>query len=135
MPGKQLDANIKEGAIKDVRHHGLSVAGTAAKWGVSTRTVYGWLREEVAGSGRNLILENNRLRRELEQAYRLLGRATAELKREKNSAAGVRQPGFAATFLPGVRYFQEQLLPATRAICQRHNCRPATADRPPRTPI
>ena len=83
MPGRQLDHATKKGAIDDVRNSGLSVAGAAAKWGVSTKTIYNWLRQEVAGGDRNLVLENKRLRRELEQAYRLLGRATAELKRQK----------------------------------------------------
>ena len=83
MSNRRIDDNIKQEVINDVRHGGLSVVGAAAKWGVSTRTIYSWLRQEIAGEGQNLVLENKRLRRELEQAYRLLGRATAELKREK----------------------------------------------------
>ena len=31
MSGKQLDANIREGVVNDVRNGGLSVAGAAAK--------------------------------------------------------------------------------------------------------
>ena len=83
MPGRQLDAKTKAGVISDVRGGGLSVAGAAAKWGVGGKTIYNWLREEVAGGSRNLILENKRLKKELEQAYRLPGRATAELRRQK----------------------------------------------------
>ena len=83
MAGKQLDQATKDGAVDDVRNGGLSVAGAAAKWGVSSKTIYNWLRAEVADGGRSLLLENKRLRKELEQAYRLLGRATAELKRQK----------------------------------------------------
>jgi hypothetical protein len=37
----------------------------------------------VVDGNRNLILENSRLKKELEIAYRLLGRATAEMSRPK----------------------------------------------------
>jgi hypothetical protein len=38
------------------------------------------LREGVVDGNRNLILENNKLKKENEQLYKLLGRATAEMQ-------------------------------------------------------
>ena len=52
-------------------------------YGVSTKTIYRWLRDGLQDGDRNLALENNRLRKEIEQLYALLGRATAEMKRPK----------------------------------------------------
>ncbi len=41
------------------------------------------MRDGVTNSQNSLILENNRLKKENEQLYNLLGRATVELKRSK----------------------------------------------------
>jgi transposase-like protein len=79
-----IDPDVKEQAIEDVRNKGLTVKEAAAKYGVDPRTIYGWLQKNVVNGERNLILENNRLKKEIEQLYNLLGRATVELKRPKN---------------------------------------------------
>ena len=86
MPGKfrVIDPSIKTEAIDQVKNKGLPVSEVAIKYGVDPRTIYGWLKKEVDSSDRNLILENNRLKKENEQLYNLLGRATVELKRPKN---------------------------------------------------
>lgn len=47
------------------------------------KPIYTWLRVGVVDGNRNLILENNKLKKEIEQLYKLLGRATAELNRLK----------------------------------------------------
>jgi len=76
----------KEKIIAQIRDEGLSVTDASAQSGYSTKTIYAWLRAgvESTGTGTNLILENNRLKRELEQAYALLGRAQAIMNRSKN---------------------------------------------------
>ena len=76
--------SIKAKIIDEVRDNGVPVSQVAAKYEVNVRTIYGWLKKGVAGSERSLILENNRLKKENEQLYNLLGRATIELKRPKN---------------------------------------------------
>jgi transposase-like protein len=83
MPGnfKVIDPNIKAEAIDQVKNKGMPVSQTAIKFGVDPRTIYGWLKKAVVGGDKNIILENNRLKKENEQLYNLLGRATAELKR------------------------------------------------------
>lgn len=79
-----IEDSVKTQAIEDVRSNGLTVKEAASKYEVDPRTIYGWLRKGVVSSERNLILENNRLKKENEQLYNLLGRATVELKRPKN---------------------------------------------------
>ncbi len=54
------------------------------QYGVPAKTIYRWLKEGIVDGSRNLILENNRLKKENEQLYNLLGRATVELKRPKS---------------------------------------------------
>lgn len=85
MPvGKHTDPTIKLEIINKIRNEGLSVIDASDQYDVNAKTIYRWLKEGVMNSERNLILENNRLRKELEQAYRLLGRATAEMQKSKN---------------------------------------------------
>ncbi|HSX15509.1 MAG TPA: hypothetical protein VLF40_01845 [Candidatus Saccharimonadales bacterium] len=61
----------------------MSVAVASATYSISSKSIYTWLREGVVDGNRNLILENNRLKKELEIAYRVLGKLTAETKRPK----------------------------------------------------
>ena len=79
-----IDLDVKTQAIEDVRNNGVTVKEAATRYGVDPRTIYGWLQKNVVNGERNLILENNRLKKEIEQLYNLLGRATVELKRPKN---------------------------------------------------
>jgi transposase-like protein len=79
-----IDPSVKASAIDDVRNNGMTVSEAAKKHDVDPRTIYGWLKQGVVNGERNLILENNRLKKENEQLYNMLGRATAELKRPKN---------------------------------------------------
>lgn len=85
MPkGQPTAPHIKALIIKKIRHEGMSVTTAAQTYKASPKSIYRWLREGVVDGNRNLILENNRLKKELEQAYKVLGRATAELQRSKD---------------------------------------------------
>lgn len=77
---------VKEKILAQIRDEGLSVTDASRSSGYATKTIYGWIRAgvETTGTDTNYILENNRLKKELEQAYALLGRGAAELKRSKN---------------------------------------------------
>ena len=84
MPvGKHTDPQLKSEIITKIRDAGMSVNEVSAQYEVSSKTIYRWLKEGVVDGNANLILENNRLRKENEQLYNLLGRATAENKRSK----------------------------------------------------
>ncbi len=78
-----IDPKVKDEAIDQVKNKGMPVSEVANKYSIDPRTIYNWLKKEVNGSDRNLILENNRLKKENEQLYNLLGRATVELKHPK----------------------------------------------------
>jgi transposase-like protein len=75
---------VKAEVVAKIRDQGMRVSEASEKYGFSTKTIYTWLRDGVVDGNRNLILENNRLKKENEQLYKLLGRATAEMQRSKD---------------------------------------------------
>lgn len=81
--GKRVDEATKAEILSKIRDDGMKVSLLSEQYGISGKSIYNWLRDGVVNGSANLILENNRLKKELEQAYNLLGRATAELKRPK----------------------------------------------------
>jgi transposase-like protein len=85
MPiGKHTDPRVKSEIMTKIRDEGMRVVEAADTYGISSKTIYTWLRTGVVDGNRNLILENNKLRKELEIAYRILGRATAEIQKSKD---------------------------------------------------
>lgn len=85
MPkGKPTDPNIRAEIVSKIRNEGMSVSEASTSYNISSKSIYYWLREGVVDGNRNLILENNKLKKENEQLYKLLGRATAEMQRSKS---------------------------------------------------
>jgi transposase-like protein len=85
MPvGYPVSAKTKETIIQKIRHEGMTVSDAAQTYKASPKSIYRWLREGVVDGDRNLILELNRLKKENEQLYKLLGRATAEIQNSKS---------------------------------------------------
>lgn len=82
--GKPADPELRAEVVSKIRNEGMSVTVASATYGYSSKAIYSWLRDGVVDGNRNLILENNRLKKELEIAYRILGRLTAETKRPKD---------------------------------------------------
>ncbi|MEK6868702.1 MAG: helix-turn-helix domain-containing protein [Nanoarchaeota archaeon] len=84
MPvGRHTDFKVKEEILTKIRDEGMRVTDAATHYGISTKTIYAWLRSNVVNSNTSLVLQLNRLKKENEQLYKLLGRASAELNRPK----------------------------------------------------
>lgn len=84
MPkGKPIDPALKSVIVSKIRNDGMTVSAASAHYGVNSKSIYYWLRDGVVDGNRNLILENNKLKKELEIAYRIIGRFTAESQRPK----------------------------------------------------
>jgi transposase-like protein len=80
--GQSVDLAKKQTIITKIRDEGRRVSEVATEYDVSTKTIYGWLKQGVGG-GDSSALEVARLKRELEAVYGVLGKVTAELKRPK----------------------------------------------------
>jgi transposase len=81
--GQHTDPAVKAEVLKKIRDEGMSVTEASKTYDVFSKTIYRWLKENVVSSSTNLILENNRLKKENEQLYNLLDRATVEMKKLK----------------------------------------------------
>lgn len=66
--------------IDKIRHEGMSVADASVSYGISTKTLYSWLKHGIGDAN---TLEVNRLRKENDQLYRIVGELTRELKTQK----------------------------------------------------
>lgn len=82
MP-QHISDETKQKVIAKIRDEGLSVGDAGTDYGISTKTIYRWLRDGVVDGERSLVLENNRLKKENEQLYAMLGKATALMQRPK----------------------------------------------------
>ena len=82
--GVPYDPKVKAEIVGKIRDDGLSVSAASTQCNVSAESIYTWLREGVVDGNRNLIIENNKLKKELEQVYKLPGQATAEMQRSKD---------------------------------------------------
>jgi transposase len=81
--GQHTDPAVKAEVLKKIRDEGMSVTEASKTYNVFSKTIYRWLKENVVSGSTNLILEVNRLKKENEQLYNLLGRATVEMKKLK----------------------------------------------------
>lgn len=81
--GVIIPQETRDEIITKIRDEGMTVAEAARQYNISPKAIYSWMRDSVSTSSTSLILENNRLKKEIEQLYNLLGRATVELKKSK----------------------------------------------------
>lgn len=81
--GQTVDSKVKSEIITKIRDEGMTVVEASNMYGVGRTAIYTWLRDGVVNTSTSLILENNRLKKENEQLYNLLGRATVEMKKLK----------------------------------------------------
>ena len=65
-------------------HAGEKVAVLASQYGISDKTIYGWLRADT-GEEVISVLKYNKLKRENEELKWLIGEITLDLKREKKA--------------------------------------------------
>lgn len=81
--GKPTDPALRAEIVSKIRTEGMSVTAASETYGIKAKNIYYWLRDGVVDGNRNLILENNKLKKELEIAYRIIGRFTADAQRPK----------------------------------------------------
>ena len=81
--GHRVAREIKEEIIAKVQA-GERVADLAEQYAISTKTIYGWLRQDT-GEAVVSMLQYNKLKRENEELKRLIGELTLNMHLQKKS--------------------------------------------------
>ena len=81
--GRRVSKEIREEIINKVQA-GERVADLAEQYAVSTKTIYGWLRQD-SGEGVVSVLDYNKLKRENDELKRLIGELTLNMHLQKKS--------------------------------------------------
>lgn len=79
---KKVPTETREEILTKVKN-GETVISAANQYGISSKTIYAWLRNSVKPD--ISILEANRLRRENDELKRIIGIVTLELERGKKN--------------------------------------------------
>ncbi len=78
---KTTPKEIKDQIISRIKNDGVTVSQAAKDAGISDKTVYNWLKGGVVKEP--TVLENIRLKKELDNVYLLLGKLTAQIEKKK----------------------------------------------------
>jgi len=79
--GRRISKEIKDEIITKVQAGGR-VVDLGEQYGVSTKTIYGWLRQNT-GEDVISVLQYNKLKRENEELKRLIGELTLNMHLQK----------------------------------------------------
>lgn len=79
---KAIPKEIKDQVLSRIKNDGITANQAANDAGISPKTVYGWLTKELAKTDCNII-EFNRLKKQNEGLYQIIGKLTAELDKQK----------------------------------------------------
>jgi len=79
---KAFDPKLKQEIITTVKN-GMTQAEACRLYGVSSGTMSSWCRQDVVGNEKNYIAQVKQLRRELDNAYRVIGKLSARADRPK----------------------------------------------------
>lgn len=79
-----ISKEVKDEVIQKVKG-GERVVALSERYGISTKTIYYWLRRKSEGS--ISLIEYNRLKRENRDLKEIVGALTVHLEKEKKKAA------------------------------------------------
>lgn len=79
---KVIAKEVKEQILKRIKEEGVTVVAAASEAGISTKTIYNWMRGKISDTS---ILEVNRLKRENKELLEIIGRLTHNLTRTKKN--------------------------------------------------
>jgi transposase len=79
---KPFDPQIKNEVMNAVRN-GMTQTEASRLYGVNSRTISTWCHRDVVGGEKNYITQINQLKRELDNAYRVIGKLSAQADRPK----------------------------------------------------
>ncbi len=79
---RPVDPRLKQ-EIMDAVKSGMPQAEASKLYGVSTVTIRNWCRQDIVGGEKNYIVQINQLKRELDNAYRVIGKLSTRADRPK----------------------------------------------------
>ena len=77
MKGKPISKEVKEQIINRIKNDGVSVVQAAKDHGIAEGTIYTWIAKKV--EGQPTLSENIKLKREVDQLYKLVSEITLKL--------------------------------------------------------
>lgn len=80
---KFIPKEIKEQILKRIKEEGVTVAQAATDAGISSKTIYNWMRSKTLSDGS--VLEISRLKRENRELLEIIGRLTHNLTKSKKN--------------------------------------------------
>lgn len=80
---KFIPKEIKEQILKRIKEEGITVTQAAVDAGISSKTIYNWMRSKNLSDGS--VLEISRLKRENRELAEIIGRLTHDLTRSKKN--------------------------------------------------
>lgn len=80
---KYIPKEVKEQILKRIKEEGITAKQAAADAGISSKTVYNWMRSKIVSDGS--VLEISRLKRENKELLEIIGELTHNLKKSKKN--------------------------------------------------
>ena len=80
---KPFDPKLKQEIIASVKSGSMTQSEACRMYGVSSASMSIWCRQDVVGGEKNYITQINQLKRELDNAYRVIGKLYANADRPK----------------------------------------------------
>jgi transposase-like protein len=77
MKRHKIAPEVKEQIINRIKNDGVTVAQASKDHGISEVSIYSWIAKKV--EGQPTISENIKLKREIDQLYKLVGEMTLKL--------------------------------------------------------
>jgi transposase-like protein len=77
MKGIRISKEVKDQIINRIKNDGVTVVEAAKEHGVAEGTIYTWIAKRVEGNP--TLSENIKLKREVDQLYKLVGEMTLKL--------------------------------------------------------
>lgn len=80
--GVPHDPNVRNEVMSAIKS-GMSQMDASRLYGISPNTISTWCRRDVVGGEKNYLTQINQLKRELDNAYRVIGKLSAKADRPK----------------------------------------------------
>jgi len=78
-----ISKELKEQILKRIKEDGITVVAAALEHGVSTKTIYNWMRNKtVQADG---VMEIGKLKRENKELLEIIGRLTHNMSKSKKN--------------------------------------------------